>query len=325
MTILDSVETEDGNAVSAYLQEMKKYPLLSPEQEKLLAQQIEQGDRAAYETLYCANLRLVISIAKRHRGCGLPFIDLIQEGNIGLMRAVDKFIWRKGYRFSTYATWWIKQAMSRAIDQTGRTVRLPTYASVIVNKVRSTRMRLYNELNREPTRDEILEHVDVEKGLVSRILEGQVHMLSLDMLVDEEEKHGSTFHEIVANGNDEIGDVVETESTRALLMNIIAQAGLTDREREAITLRYLPDESGRCKTLSEVGRKMNLSRERVRQLEVTALIKMRRVAMGMGDSRMSTKRADGRIDFVYIPDFGRQEIVPISKGDRNPRSSRESA
>ena len=257
--------------VRMYLKEIGKIPLLSPERELYLAEQIALDNKAAKDELIEANLRLVVSIAKRHVGKGMYFLDLIQEGNLGLIKAVEKFDYSKGYKFSTYATWWIRQAITRAIADQARTIRIPVHMVETIHKVSRTARTLLQELGREPTTDEIAEKLGITADKVRDIMKIAQDPVSLETPIGEEE-------------DSHLGDFVEdmdspapSESAsysllREQLCNILRT--LTPREEQVIKLRF-GLEDGRPRTLEEVGKQFNITRERIRQIEAKALRKLR--------------------------------------------------
>ncbi|MHB8719076.1 MAG: RNA polymerase sigma factor RpoD [Candidatus Dormibacteria bacterium] len=265
----DSVSLDDP--VRMYLKEIGRVSLLKAEQEVSLAQRIERGDMAAKDALTEANLRLVVSIAKKYMGRGLSFLDLIQEGNLGLIRAVEKFDWHKGYKFSTYATWWIRQAITRAIADQARTIRVPVHMVETINKLVRVSRRLVQELGRDPTEEEIAEEMGVTPERVREIRKISQDPVSLEMPVGEEE-------------DSHLGDFVEdTEAlapseaaTDAVLHSEVDNVldTLSPRERRVVQLRFgLVD--GHQRTLEEVGKRFGVTRERIRQIEAKALRKLR--------------------------------------------------
>ena len=267
--VLEGVSTEDP--VRMYLKEIGNVPLLSTEEEIELAKKVEEGEEAAKKKLTEANLRLVVSIAKKYVGRGMPFLDLIQEGNMGLMKAVDKFDYSKGYKFSTYATWWIRQAITRGIADTGRTIRVPVHMVETINKTLRMTRTLLQELGREPTPEEVAERLNVPVSRVREVLKISRDPVSLDTPIGEED-------------DSHLGDFIEDDSALSpadsaafsMLREELNTAleSLTDRERQVVELRFgLRD--GRARTLEEVGREFNVTRERIRQIEAKALRKLR--------------------------------------------------
>ncbi len=267
--VLEGVSTEDP--VRMYLKEIGNVPLLTSEEEVELARRVEQGDEEAKRKLTEANLRLVVSIAKKYVGRGMPFLDLIQEGNMGLMKAVDKFDYTKGYKFSTYATWWIRQAITRGIADTGRTIRVPVHMVETINKTLRMTRSLLQELGREPTPEEVAQQLGVPVSKVREVLKISRDPVSLDTPIGEED-------------DSHLGDFIEDDSAQSpadsaafsMLREELdnALASLTDRERQVVRLRF-GLEDGRQRTLEEVGREFNVTRERIRQIEAKALRKLR--------------------------------------------------
>ena len=257
--------------VRMYLKEIGKIPLRSPEREVYLAEQIALDNKAAKDELIEANLRLVVSIAKRHVGKGMYFLDLIQEGNLGLIKAVEKFEYSKGYKFSTYATWWIRQAITRAIADQARTIRIPVHMVETIHKVSRTARTLLQELGREPTTDEIAEKLGMTADKVRDIMKIAQDPVSLETPIGEEEdSHLGDFVE-------DVDSPAPSESAsysllREQLCNILHT--LTPREEQVIKLRF-GLEDGRPRTLEEVGKQFNITRERIRQIEAKALRKLR--------------------------------------------------
>ncbi len=301
----DRVEREEEDLVRLYLSDIGQYPLLTKDDEVRLAQIIESaaaarcelagargltgsnrrelrrlvrdGD-AAQQMFVKSNLRLVVSIAKKYQASGLPLLDLIQEGNLGLMHAVEKFDWRKGFKFSTYATWWIRQAITRGIANTGRTVRLPVHAGDTLTRLQKARARLEGRLGRPPTRAELCIEVELPEDRVNEALRFGMEPVSLSEPLRED-------------GDAELGDVVEDRSAsspfemaaRALLADEIVRLllPLDDREREVLRLRFGLDR-GEPRTLEEVGEYFHLTRERIRQIEARAMSKLRHPSSDTG-------------------------------------------
>ncbi|TMC20979.1 MAG: sigma-70 family RNA polymerase sigma factor [Chloroflexi bacterium] len=260
-----------SDSLRLYLREISRIPLLSATSECRLAERVEQGDREARNHLIEANLRLVVSIAKKYVGQGLSLEDLIGEGNIGLIRAVTKFDYRKGFRFSTYATWWIKQAITRAILEGTRVVRLPVYIMEEVMRVKRTTRQLYQEMGREPTPESIAERLGMSAERVSELLIWAEKVFSLDAPLSEEEEN--TLGDIIEDGRERGPmEVTEQQLLREEIRKVLGQ--LTVRERQVIELRFgLLDDHDH--TLEEVGRKLKVTRERVRQIEERAIRKLR--------------------------------------------------
>ena len=256
LSVPDGIGLEDP--VRMYLKEIGKVPLLSAEEEIEYAKRMEQGDEEAKKRLAEANLRLVVSIAKRYVGRGMQFLDLIQEGNLGLIKAVEKFDYRKGYKFSTYATWWIRQAITRAIADQARTIRIPVHMVETINKLVRVQRQLLQELGREPSPEEIAEKISQEP-------------VSLETPIGEEEdSHLGDFIQ-----DDNVPVPAEAAASTLLKEQLVEVLGtLTDREQKVLRLRFGMDD-GRARTLEEVGKEFNVTRERIRQIEAKALRKLR--------------------------------------------------
>jgi len=267
--VLEGVSTEDP--VRMYLKEIGNVPLLNSDEEVELAKRVEQGDEAAKKKLTEANLRLVVSIAKKYVGRGMPFLDLIQEGNMGLMKAVDKFDYTKGYKFSTYATWWIRQAITRGIADTGRTIRVPVHMVETINKTLRMTRTLLQELGREPTPEEVADRLNVPVARVREVLKISRDPVSLDTPIGEEDdSHLGDFIE-----DDTALSPADSAAFSMLREELgIALESLTERERQVVRLRF-GLEDGRARTLEEVGKEFNVTRERIRQIEAKALRKLR--------------------------------------------------
>ncbi len=270
----DGVSIDDP--VRMYLKEIGKVPLLSAEEEIDLAQRIEQGDEEAKKKLAEANLRLVVSIAKRYVGRGMLFLDLIQEGNLGLIKAVEKFDFRKGYKFSTYATWWIRQAITRAIADQARTIRIPVHMVETINKLIRVSRQLLQELGREPTPEEIAKEMDVSEEKVREIMKISQEPVSLETPIGEEED--SHLGDFIQDDNVPVpADAAAFTMLREQLDEVLMT--LTERERNVLRLRFGLDD-GRARTLEEVGKEFNVTRERIRQIEAKALRKLRHPSRG---------------------------------------------
>jgi RNA polymerase primary sigma factor len=261
------------DSVRLYLREIGKIPLLTSEQELALAQRVVAGDKKAKDQMAEANMRLVVSIAKRYIGRGLDLLDLIQEGNTGLLRAVEKFDPDRGFKFSTYATWWIRQAITRAIADQARTIRIPVHMVETINKLLRTQRRLTQELNREPTNEEIATAMEMDVDKVEHIMKIKQDISSLDASVRDDEEDSV------------LGDFIEDEDTKTptesaseqLLKEQVKQilSTLTEREQKILKLRF-GLEDGKSHTLEEVGQEFSVTRERIRQIEAKALAKLRK-------------------------------------------------
>ncbi len=261
------------DSVRLYLREIGKIPLLNAEQELALAQRVVAGEKDAKDQMAEANMRLVVSIAKRYVGRGLDLLDLIQEGNTGLLRAVEKFDPDKGFKFSTYATWWIRQAITRAIADQARTIRIPVHMVETINKLLRTQRRLTQELNREPSNEEIAKAMEIEVDKVEHIMKIKQDISSLDASIrdDEEDSVLSDFIE------DEDTVSPEESATGQLLKEQVKDmlGALTEREQKILKLRF-GLEDGKSHTLEEVGQEFSVTRERIRQIEAKALAKLRK-------------------------------------------------
>ncbi|GEA94137.1 RNA polymerase sigma factor SigA [Weissella viridescens] len=260
-----------NDPVRMYLKEIGRVPLLTGDQEVELAERIEQGDEEAKQELAEANLRLVVSIAKRYVGRGMQFLDLIQEGNMGLMKVVEKFDYRKGFKFSTYATWWIRQAITRAIADQARTIRIPVHMVETINKLIRIQRNLLQDLGREPTPEEIGAEMDINTDKVRDILKIAQEPVSLETPIGEEDdSHLGDFIE----DNEAISpaDSAAYEMLKVQLESVLDT--LTDREEQVLRLRFGLDD-GRTRTLEEVGKEFGVTRERIRQIEAKALRKLR--------------------------------------------------
>ncbi|MCH5342021.1 MAG: RNA polymerase sigma factor RpoD [Acetatifactor sp.] len=269
LSIPDSISIEDP--VRMYLKEIGKVPLLSAEEEIELAKRMELGDQDAKKRLAEANLRLVVSIAKRYVGRGMLFLDLIQEGNLGLIKAVEKFDYRKGYKFSTYATWWIRQAITRAIADQARTIRIPVHMVETINKLIRVSRQLLQELGREPTPEEIAEEMNMPVDRVREILKISQEPVSLETPIGEEED--SHLGDFIQDDNVPVpADAAAFTLLKEQLVEVLGT--LTEREQKVLRLRFGLDD-GRARTLEEVGKEFNVTRERIRQIEAKALRKLR--------------------------------------------------
>jgi RNA polymerase nonessential primary-like sigma factor len=294
----ERVERDEEDLVRLYLTDIGQYPLLTKDDEVRLAQAIEGGNAArselekgtsisaskkrelrrsvtegeqAQRTFVQSNLRLVVSIAKKYQASGLPLLDLIQEGNLGLMHAVEKFDWRKGFKFSTYATWWIRQAITRAMADSGRTIRLPVHLAEQVNKVVRTRRRIHQELEREPTPEELGLELDMTPERITELLEYSRDLVSLDQTVgaDEESRLGDFIEDADAAVAE---DAVAFQMMKGDVRNVLET--LEDRERDVVIMRFGLD-GEQPRTLEQIGKRFGLSRERVRQIERETMAKLR--------------------------------------------------
>lgn len=267
--LLEGVASTDP--IREYLKEIGSIPLLTQEQEQDLAKRKSEGDAEAGKKLVEANLRLVVSIAKRYTGRGMSFLDLVQEGNIGLMKAVEKFDYTKGYRLSTYATWWVKQSVTRALADQSRTIRLPVHMVEAVNRIRKAQRALAVKLGREPSNEEIGKEVGMSEKRVTELMQSSGDTVSLETPVGDED--GSNLGDFVA---DDSNASTEEKAESVFLREEIEQMlqGLNPREREVIILRF-GLESGHPLTLEEVGKRFKVTRERIRQIETAALRKLR--------------------------------------------------
>ena len=267
--ILEGVGTEDP--VRMYLKEIGKIPLLSADEERILAENMEAGDIEAKKKLAETNLRLVVSIAKRYVGRGMQFLDLIQEGNMGLMKAVEKFDFRRGFKFSTYATWWIRQAITRSIADQARTIRIPVHMVETINKLVRIERQLVQELGREPTNEEISEHMGIEVDKVNEIRKIAQEPVSLETPIGEEDdSHLGDFIE------DETAIAPDEAANFSMLKEQLNQvlSTLSDREKKVLELRFGLND-GTPRTLEEVGKEFEVTRERIRQIEAKALRKLK--------------------------------------------------
>jgi len=280
----DDVDTLNNNqyfddvsddSVRLYLREIGKIPLLSAEEELALAQRVVQGDKKAKDKMAEANMRLVVSIAKRYSGRGLDFLDLIQEGNTGLLRAVEKFDPDKGFKFSTYATWWIRQAITRAIADQARVIRIPVHMVETINKLLRTQRRMTQDLNREPTIEELAKELEMEPDKVEYVMKIKQDIQSLDAGVGRDgEEEDSSLKDFI---EDEESATPEESATSQLLKEQVQSvlSALSDREQKIIRMRFGLD-NGKSHTLEEVGQEFAVTRERIRQIEAKALAKLRK-------------------------------------------------
>lgn len=275
---LNAAQTFDDisdDSVRLYLREIGKIPLLNAEEELALAQKVVAGDKKAKDKMAEANMRLVVSIAKRYSGRGLDFLDLIQEGNTGLLRAVEKFDPDKGFKFSTYATWWIRQAITRAIADQARTIRIPVHMVETINKLLRTQRRMTQELNREPTIEELGKELDMEPDKVEYVIKIKQDITSLDAGVGRDgEDEDSVLGDFI---EDEDSATPEESAASQLLKEQVQSvlSTLSDREQKIIKMRFGLD-GGKSHTLEEVGQEFAVTRERIRQIEAKALAKLRK-------------------------------------------------
>ncbi len=264
------------DSVRLYLREIGKIPLLNAEEELALAQRVVAGEKKAKDKMAEANMRLVVSIAKRYSGRGLDFLDLIQEGNTGLLRAVEKFDPDKGFKFSTYATWWIRQAITRAIADQARTIRIPVHMVETINKLLRTQRRMTQELNREPTIEELAKELEMEPEKVEYVIKIKQDIQSLDAGVGRDGDDGdeSTLGEFI---EDEDSATPEESAANQLLKEQVQAvlSTLSDREQKIVRMRFGLD-NGKSHTLEEVGQEFAVTRERIRQIEAKALAKLRK-------------------------------------------------
>ena len=270
------VDDISDDSVRMYLREIGKIPLLTHEEEMVISRKAVEGDRRAKDKMAEANMRLVVSIAKRYSGRGLDLLDLIQEGNTGLLRAVDKFDPEKGYKFSTYATWWIRQAITRAIADQARTIRIPVHMVETINKLMRTQRRMTQELNREPTTEELAKELEMEPEKVEYVMKIKQDISSLDAGIGRDGEDGE---------DSTLGDFIEDEDTASpeesaagqLLKEQVREvlSSLSDREQKIIKMRFGLDGT-KSHTLEEVGLEFAVTRERIRQIEAKALMKLRK-------------------------------------------------
>ncbi|MBS7346652.1 MAG: RNA polymerase sigma factor RpoD [Candidatus Sacchiramonaceae bacterium] len=270
------VDDISDDSVRMYLREIGKIPLLTHEEEAVLSRKAVEGDRRAKDKMAEANMRLVVSIAKRYSGRGLDLLDLIQEGNTGLLRAVDKFDPEKGFKFSTYATWWIRQAVTRAIADQARTIRIPVHMVETINKLMRTQRRMTQELNREPTTEELAKELEMEPEKVEYVMKIKQDISSLDAGIGRDGEDGE---------DSTLGDFIEDEDTASPEESAAGQllkeqvrdvlSSLSDREQKIIKMRFGLDGT-KSHTLEEVGLEFAVTRERIRQIEAKALMKLRK-------------------------------------------------
>jgi RNA polymerase primary sigma factor len=269
---VNATDAGESDAVMTYLREIGRVPMITHEREIELAQRIERGDRDAMKQFILANLRLVVSIAKRYVGRGLTLLDLIQEGNIGLIRAVQRYDWRRGHRFSTHATWWIRQAISRAVADKGRTIRLPVYVNTALNRIRRERQRLLQELGREPTELELAEATGLDPIRMVELQAAPGAPVSLELPVGEDEEQ--ELGDVLADTESASPEDIATTQTLKDEVQRVLESVLTPRERLVLQLRFGLG-NGQAHPLEQVGRELGITRERVRQIEAGALAKLR--------------------------------------------------
>ncbi|MFL5624524.1 MAG: RNA polymerase sigma factor RpoD/SigA [Ktedonobacteraceae bacterium] len=269
---VNTTDAGESDAVMTYLREIGRVPMITHEREIELAQRIERGDRDAMKQFILANLRLVVSIAKRYVGRGLTLLDLIQEGNIGLIRAVQRYDWRRGHRFSTHATWWIRQAISRAVADKGRTIRLPVYVNTALNRIRRERQRLLQELGREPTEQELAEATGLDPLRMIELQSAPGAPVSLELPVGEDEEQ--ELGDVLADTESASPEDIATTQTLKDEVQRVLESVLTPRERLVLQLRFGLG-NGQAHPLEQVGRELGITRERVRQIEAGALAKLR--------------------------------------------------
>lgn len=269
---VNTADAGESDAVMTYLREIGRVPMITHEREIELAKRIEMGDREAMKQFILANLRLVVSIAKRYVGRGLTLLDLIQEGNIGLIRAVQRYDWRRGHRFSTHATWWIRQAISRAVADKGRTIRLPVYVNTALNRIRRERQRLLQELGREPTEQELAEATGLDPIRMVELQAAPGAPVSLELPVGEDEEQ--ELGDVLADTESASPEDIATTQTLKDEVQRVLESVLTPRERLVLQLRFGLGNS-QAHPLEQVGRELGITRERVRQIEAGALAKLR--------------------------------------------------
>jgi RNA polymerase primary sigma factor len=262
------------DSVRLYLREIGKIPLLTAEEELALANKVVAGDKRAKDQMAEANMRLVVSIAKRYSGRGLDFLDLIQEGNTGLLRAVEKFDPSKGFKFSTYATWWIRQAITRAIADQARVIRIPVHMVETINKLLRTQRRMTQELNREPTTDELAKEMEMEPEKIEYVMKIKQDVNSLDAAVRDDEED-SVLGDFIEDEDTKSPDEAATEQLLKEQVQGILESALSERELKIIKMRF-GLEDGKNHTLEEVGHEFSVTRERIRQIEAKALAKLRK-------------------------------------------------
>lgn len=279
-----SVENDSvaDDSVKIYLQQIGRIPLLTPEQELEIAKKIqEEGCDVAKQKLINANLRLVVSIAKKYTGRGLSFLDLIQEGNLGLMRAAEKFDYSKGYKFSTYATWWIQQAITRGIADKSRTIRLPVHMIETISRVRKVTTDLTNELNRAPSKEEIAQRLGISQTKLTAILKTTQSVVSLETPLNQKDDNSKVSDLLVDESSLSPDSKVTQDNLFTEMRNILAQ--LSEKEKDVLIMRFGLDDDGKKKTLEEIGSRYGVSRERIRQIENRAISKLKKLCKNNQD------------------------------------------
>ncbi len=278
----ESSSTDD--AVKIYLQQIGRIKLLSTEEEIEIAKQIKDNNSLeAKEKLVNANLRLVVSIAKKYIGRGLSFLDLIQEGNLGLIKAAEKFDYEKGYKFSTYATWWIQQAITRGIADKSRTIRLPVHMIETISKIKKVTHDLTNELNRKPTKEEIAERLEISVSKLRAVMKSAQSTISLETPLNKKEESTRIGDFLIDNNLSSPDKKVIEENLFSEIRKILNQ--LSQKERDVLIMRFGLDDDGNKKTLEEIGQRYNVSRERIRQIENRAISKLKRLCRNNGGVR----------------------------------------
>ena len=268
--------SSSDDAVKIYLQQIGRIPLLTTEQEVEVAKDIkENNSKKAKETLVNANLRLVVSIAKKYIGRGLTFLDLIQEGNMGLIKAAEKFDYTKGYKFSTYATWWIQQAITRGIADKSRTIRLPVHMIETIGKIKKATYDLTNELNRKPTKEEISERLEIPLSKLRAVMKSAQSTISLETPLNKKEEATRIGDFLIDNSSSSPDTKVTQENLFSEIRKILGQ--LSPKERDVLIMRFGLDDDGNKKTLEEIGSRYGVSRERIRQIENRAISKLKRL------------------------------------------------